>query len=213
MLEKYFLTGVRLKWASPGADESGARDGLIVDNPAHKAGPMIYDGLDGELVDYSLPNVSTLGFKKGMMIPYSWLMYKPGNTTRTVVTGDVLTGFMSGCPIALWTQGTTRYVGHVGTATGDKPLNDKVRTNFATVMADTTTGFDPFAAWSSAEISTRQRAFKRFPVPQVMAMVTAVGDFYAILMFNLGAGEWCVGGCKKVPALDNAALNRLLLSK
>jgi hypothetical protein len=73
MIEKYFITGLRLKWAFPGADAGAPKDGSIVMNPNRAAGPMVYDGMDGELCFWGTPHVSTPGLRKGQAIPYSWL--------------------------------------------------------------------------------------------------------------------------------------------
>ena len=38
MIEKYFITGLRLKWAFPGTDAGSPKDGTVVMNPARSSG-------------------------------------------------------------------------------------------------------------------------------------------------------------------------------
>jgi hypothetical protein len=88
MIEKYFkLAGVRLKWTFPGDDSSGIKDGSIIANPDRPASPMIYDGMDGELTSPGSPHASMFGLTMGMQIPYRWLFYSVGHTTKTDARG------------------------------------------------------------------------------------------------------------------------------
>jgi hypothetical protein len=213
MIERYFITGLRLKWAFPGADAGSPKDGTIVNNPNRLAGPMVYDGMDGELFDTMAPHVSTLGLTKGQSIPYSWLTYVLGRTSKKMLAGgDVLTGFMSGCLIATWMEGGFRYVGHVGTVEDNAPANLRVKQAFAAAMPRDTLGFYPLAAWDvNTEIVPKATKFKGGVTPKVLALVTTGGDFYSILLFMLGlTNDWCVGGIKRVPALNHAALRQQL---
>ena len=68
MIEKYFMLGVRLKWACPASDSSGIKDGSIVDNPLRPSN-MTYDGMDGQLYNLAGPHVSTVGLTMRMNIP------------------------------------------------------------------------------------------------------------------------------------------------
>src|SRR5215208_5050914 len=162
MIEKYFITGLRLKWAFPGADAGSPKDGTVVMNPNRAAGPMVYDGMDGELYDVMAPHVSTLGLSKGKAIPYSWLTYVLGRTSKKMLSGgDILTGFMSGCLIAAWTENGIRYVGHVGTVEENEQANQRVKQTFAAYMPRDTTGFFPLSAWDAgSEIIPKARKFK-----------------------------------------------------
>lgn len=207
MIEKYFRLGVRFKWACPGADPGISKDGSIIDNPV-RTSTMIYDGLDGQLYDLSAPHVSTLGLTMRMNIPHRWLTYAHGHTTKTQLTTDVLTGPMSGCLITLWTDGA-RYVGHVGTVESSPTINLKVKSTFAAKMPKNTTGFNPAQAWDPGEIAKTMSRIKPAPAMKIMALVTSVGQFYSILMFNLMSGtpnEWCVGGIKKIPSMPYEAI-------
>lgn len=209
MIEKYFITGLRLKWAFPGADAGAPKDGTVVVNPTRAAGPMVSDGMDGELYDMMAPHVSTLGLGKGRAIPYSWLTYVLGRTSKKMLAGgDVLTGFMSGCLIATWTENGCRHVGHVGTVEENEQANQRVKQTFAASMPRDTMGFFPLAAWNAgAEIIPKAQKFKAGATPKVLALVTTSGEFYSILLFMLGLNnDWCVGGIKKVPPLSYAVL-------
>ncbi len=215
MIERYFMQGVRLKWSCPAPDASQPKDGSFFDNPAQTAPhPIVYDGLDGELHHHG-PHVSTVGLAMRMNIPYTWLVYAHGRTTRLIrPTNDVLTGPMSGCLIATWSNGGSQYIGHVGTVESSDIVNKAVKTTFATVMPADTTGFLPLAAWDEdSEIRPMQRKFKTMlGDPKIMALVTPSGSFYSILMFALKdkigiVTEWCVGGIKLVTPMDHAAVH------
>ena len=126
MIEKYFLKGVRLNWVGSYDAPGASMDGTIVANPVAPNRPIVYDGLDGELMN-TRQNVSSLGFRMGMSVPYNWLSYSVGRTTkRMLAAGDVLTGYMSGCPIATWTENGLRYAGHVGTYDANPAVNPNV---------------------------------------------------------------------------------------
>lgn len=209
MIERYFLKGVRLRWTFPGDHSTGSKDGSITPNPSRPAGPMIYDGLDGDLVDYSLPNVSTLGLRKGMVIPYNWLVYSIGHTSKLMLAaGDILTGYMSGCLITQWLENGYRYVGHIGTVDSSVEISSRVKKAFSAFMPPDTTGFNPAAAWDPNEILPMQRKFKTAAETKVLALVTTSGQFYSLLMFKLGGApdQWCVGGLRRVPPMNRDAL-------
>jgi len=210
MIEKYFIPGVRLKWVKPRDFTGGAMDGSLVDCPAGQETPMIYDGMDGELQGFSPVNVTALGFRMNMPISYSWLSYAPGRTARRMrVAGDMLTGYMSGCLITDWSENGMRYVGHIGTIDGNAVVNARVKSAFAGAMPSQTRGFNPAGAWTRGEITPLMLKFKGGAQERIFALVTSSGDYYAILMFLLVGkpNEWCVGGIKKVPPMNRAALH------
>ena len=198
MIEKYFRAGIRYKWTKP-RDAGGPTDGTIVESREAPT-PMIYDGLDGQLIDPFLlqTNVSTLGLTMRMPIQYAWLDYAPGRTARLPIGPyDVLTGYMSGCIIAHWSDKGLRYAGHVGTI--DNPNVDRqVKKTFAFAMSKDTKGFDPFGAWPNNEIAAAVGKIKPMPQAKIFALVTTQGEFYSILMLSLPNNEWCAGGIKKV---------------
>ena len=213
MIERYFMLGVRLKWVCPGAVGSKTKDGSIIDNPVVAASRLVYDGLDGQLYDLGAPHVSTRGLTMGMNIPYRWLVYALGHTTRLTANHDVLTGPMSGCLIAKWMDQGRRYVGHVGTVDDSATVNQRVKNTFVAAMPQNTTGFDPANAWRHDEILKLMNRIKPFPGWKIMALVTTANQFYSILMLKLTGGqqnEWCVGGIKQVPPLNFAAIRRRL---
>ena len=198
------MTGVRFRWTFPGDHSTGTKDGSIIVNHTRPATPLIYDGMDGELFDLFLPNVSTLGLKKGNPVPYKWLVYSVGHTSSLMLAGgDILTGYMSGCLITQWTdQFGYRWVGHIGTIDSDKNVSTAVKTFFAVNMAPGTTGFNPKNAWNvQNEIIPKHKKFKSPPEIKILALVTSGGLFYSILMFKLSTGGndlWCCGGIKRV---------------
>ena len=215
MIERYFLAGVRLKWACPAADASGTKDGSIINDPRRNAAPMIYDGLDGELYEGG-PHASTVGLSMGKNIPYSWLTYCHGHTTQRLLSaGDILTGPMSGCLIAEWTDQGMRWAGHVGTVESSAAINSKVKQNFGMAMPTQARGFYPDRAWSATEIASKAGKFKTLPRMNIMALVTSSSQFFSVLMFKLQGGapnEWCVGGIKRVPPKNAVELRRDLLT-
>jgi hypothetical protein len=214
--------GVRLKWDKP-KDDTPKADGQIMDNPSRAAAPMIYDGLDGELIRFGA-HVNSIGLVKAnkMSFPYDWLVYAHGRTTKLALgSNDILTGFMSGCLIATWTGVGTRYVGHVGTKELAPATNALVNSTFTRFMPSDTTGFFPNEAWDAkTEITPMSLKFKiRQGQPQIMALVTTgTHDFYSILLFRLleksgPSVDYCVGGIKKIPPMDRNALDAELTKR
>jgi len=201
MIEKYFIRGARFKWNCPSAVTTGSKDGSIINSPPMPAASLVYDGMDGELQGAVHP--ASVGLTMGKSIPYQWLVYSHGHTTRRMLSaGDVLTGPMSGCLISEWSEKGMRWVGHVGTVESSAAINKKVKSNFGMALPTQARGFYPDKAWSVAEISSMQQKFKVYPQMQIMALVTANGKFYSIVMFKISAAEWCVGGIKAVQPLS-----------
>lgn len=218
MIEKYFRAGIRFRWAKP-RDAIGALDGTIVDSREAPT-PMIYDGLDGQLIDPYLmqTHVSTLGLTMRMPIQYAWLDYAPGRTARLPIGPyDVLTGYMSGCIIAQWSSRGVRYAGHVGTIEGRPDVNRPLKRTFAFAMAKDTRGFNPLGAWPGNEIALlanqiRPTPSKPFPPePKVFGLVTTHGEFYSILMLLQPTNEWCVGGIKRVQPINHDQLKLMMI--
>jgi len=204
VIERYFTQGRRFKWAEPREAEAGT-DGAIIDNPLVPHGPMAYDGLDGRLYKRTTANIiadGRLGLTMGTGIPYNWLAYAPGRTTRLSAAGDVLTGPMSGCIIAVWQAGGKRYVGHIGTV-GDKDLDDKVKAIFAANMPQNTSGFNPGSGvWNIDAPGIIAQIIPMYKWIQ-LALVTANNQCYSILMLKTKhPNQWCVGGIKRVQLMD-----------
>jgi hypothetical protein len=209
MIEKYFLIGARLTWTHP-RDFIGPMDGSIVNSPPGYESEMKYNGMDGDLYNVAQPTPLAVGLTKDMNIPYKWLTYAPGRTSkRMLAAGDVLTGRMSGCYIVTWTENGQRWVGHVGTVDNQPAANRQVKANFAAAMRNfqNVSGFSPLAAWSPNEIGPKLSTFKRSVGPSIMALVTTSGAFYSLLMFSVN-NDWCVGGMKLIPPMNGDALRR-----
>jgi hypothetical protein len=217
MIERYFVKGARYSWAAPSAITTQPKDGAIVVTPVVTA-PMFYVGLDAEIVDHSLPNVSTLGFRKDMGISYKWLSYIHGRTAKiSPGATDVLTGFMSGCRIATWTDNGGRWVGHVGTvesAPKDQPPNSTVKNAFVQAMPQNVLGYNPAGAFDASDFMLMLRTVQGKPSAQVLSLVTSNNVFYSILMVERmdERGIWICAGKKQVPAVAYDALSRELLT-
>jgi hypothetical protein len=222
MIEKYFQPGIRLTWMKPN-DGPPSLDGKIIDSRG-AASQMLYDGLDGELINptFMTTNITTLGFTKNMPIAYDWLDYAPGSTAKKALGGkDILTGYMSGCIIAKWKTLAQTYLGHIGTIDSMPDVTKKVKGNFGAVMGRDTKGFDPFASWPTVEIDQVRSKFKAKPLASIIALVTSSGKVYSILMLSIPKqvdnfdptkvvaikqDNWCVGGIKEVLPMSDSAL-------
>lgn len=78
---------------------------------------------------------------------FKWLPYSPGNITHTKLDQDVLTGPMSGCPLAIYTRSGEVQVAHIGTtenldATKQVKALWQAQVDSATIGPEG--GFDPF---------------------------------------------------------------------
>jgi len=218
MIERYLVTGIRLRWQLPAADTSGAKDGSITANP-DRVSTMRYDGVDGKIVNLATaPNVRLIGLTMHQLIPHGWLAYKHGHTTRIERTADILTGPMSGCWIVRWTENDgTKWVGHIGTVESSVAVSQAAKTGFRNAMAgfQKVRGYNPANAWSPADIAVQMTKLLGVPThppsPQIISLVTQGGNFYSIMMFRLGYGdEYVVGGIKRVPGTSRQQLTDLL---
>lgn len=214
MIQKYFLPGVRLKWTKP-RDGQYVRDGGIVAS-TQAATQLLYDGLDGQLINPSLmtTNITTKGFTMKMPIRYTWLDYAPGGTARLPLGGsDILTGYMSGCLLTTWRDNGVKYVGHVGTITGNTEANRRVKGAFSAAMPKDTTGFEPASVWSASEISKLTAQIRPSPDPKIFGLITSSGRFFSVLMLVIPGTankEWCVGGVKRVRAMSYTQLKQAM---
>jgi hypothetical protein len=218
MIERYLKSGIRVKWRKPyDAPESTTGD---VARSTRTANAMTYDGLDGELTNsqFMQVNVSTTGLTMRQSIMHDWLDYLPGGTAYMPVAGqDVLTGWMSGCPLARWTSSTGEiFVGHIGTIDSKPDANARVKSKFLARMEDNTTAFNPAGEWSPGEINALKAKFKKNSVAEfILGLITSTGEFYSILIFGIVPrsgfmDEWCIGGCKRANAMNSAQLRLLL---
>ena len=214
MIEKYLQKGVRIKWSKP-KDVMPPSVGAVIAS-TQAANTMTYDGLDGELqnAQFMAVNVATsLGLRMGQQIPHTWLDYAPGGiaTIRPGST-NILTGWMSGCPIIKYNDGGSK-IAHVGTMDNNDAVNKLVKQEFRPLIkADpTATGFSPSDSWPDAEIGLLLRSFKKLPMNYVLGLVTGHGRFYAVLIFSIPSkttvsNEWCIGGIKPGTVLNQAQL-------
>lgn len=217
MIERFFVKGARFQWAAPSAISTQPKDGAIVVSPGVTA-PMFYVGLDDQIVDHGLPNVSTLGLRKDMGITYTWLNYILGRTAKVTVAGDVLTGFMSGCRIVTWNDGG-RNVGHIGTVESSSPTeppNSTVKTTFRQAMPQNVTGYNPAGAYDFGEIAAMMAGMRGTPSAKILSLVTGANQFYSILLFERMSerGIWICGGKKQVaPVAYDALADELLVTR
>lgn len=212
MIEKYLKLGVRYRWMKP-QNVDGPRDGRLVDS-IRPTSPLTYIGL-GEVVAPELltTHVSRIGLQLNTPIQHKWLDYTPGRTSRVPIGPyDVLTGFMSGCIIARWSERGVTYVGHVGTIEPkNNPANRVVKRAFAFAMKRGATGFNPVLAWDYDELLQLGSRFKSFKAPKICALVTTRGECYSVVMFDDGAGEWYCGGAKRVDPISHDELKLFML--
>ncbi|WP_395701551.1 hypothetical protein [Aquabacterium sp.] len=216
MIERYFVKGALFNWAAPSPITSQPKDGAIVDSPRVVA-PMFYVGLDDQVVDHALPNVSTLGLRKDMGIAHTWLNYIHGRTATVQAAGDVLTGFMSGCWITMWNDGGGRKVGHVGTiesAAKTEPPNSTVKNTFAQAMPQNVQGYNPARAFDAGDIMPLLTRMRGTPSAQVLSLVTASNEFYAILLLQrmTERGIWICAGKKRMDAVGYDGLYNELIT-
>jgi hypothetical protein len=218
MLENYLRRGVRLKWMAP-ASQTSVNDGAVIPSPIAPLNPMQYDGMDDQFL--ATFHASALGLTMGQQIPYRWLTYVAGRTTTTGFAGDLLTGPMSGCLIATWTDGGPK-VAHIGTIDNNVPVSSKVKRNFAAEAgaAGDLTAFNPSALWPPAEVGAAMgRRGMQF---QIYALVTGLGRFYSVLVFELPIGpgnnlggrgfQRVVGGIKQGQTMTGVRLRAFLMS-
>ncbi len=219
MLERYFKKGTIFKWTRPPTTQVPL-DGIIADKVARTT-PMTFIGTAGIMGFPGMmdPTVTPLylqqvGLRPGQRITYRWLDYMPGRTAKVRIgRRNILTGPMSGCPIARWQAGGTTYVGHVGTLLGMPTENQLVKQAFQAVVSPNTTGFDPAGAWGPAELTqVMTTPSSPFSGPQILAFVTSRGRFYATVFFMVSHkyDHWYCAGSKLVAPLNGHALTALL---
>jgi hypothetical protein len=219
MLENYLRRGVRLKWMPP-ASQTSVNDGAVIPSPMAPLNPMNYDGMDEQILANF--HASALGLRMGQQIPYRWLAYVAGRTTTLPLAGgDVLTGPMSGCLIATWTDGGAK-IAHVGTIDGNPPASSRVKRAFAAEAggAGDLTAFNPASLWTPGEIATAMG--RRAMGFNIYALVTGPGRFYSVLVFELPIGpgnnvggrgfQRVVGGVKPGVAMQGVRLRAFLMS-
>jgi hypothetical protein len=151
MIENYFFRGMRISW-SPHGEGLQKEDGLVEANPPLPPRPMTYRGVDMDLCTGPAlarrQHALARGLRLGQQINSVWLLYKPGRTTTAPLGNvDVLTGFMSGCPIVTFTTGR-RLVAHVGTVANAPDTNQLVKETVRGILPNNARGFNPSGAWT-----------------------------------------------------------------
>lgn len=115
---------------------------------------------------------------------FIWLPWLPGKVSEVAPQGiDVLTGPFTGCWVTSYTRMGTRFVGHVGTEgwkTSPASLRAKAAWNEMIPLLSSYSGFEPASA-TSTQVKTSKAGGTR----NVYALVTARGQFYAIVTFNV----------------------------
>lgn len=96
--------------------------------------------------------------------------------------------------------------------TGLGDANKAVKRALADSIPTNPTGFNPAGAGQPGELIAINNTLPRASPCNIMAMVTTAGDFYSVPMYQnvYGDGKWYCGGCRRVPPIDNGALNTLL---
>lgn len=119
---------------------------------------------------------------------FKYLQYIPYRTTYTSLSGvDVLTGFMSGCRVVVYSEGGMRYVGHIGTASdAGKNTTTKNAWNAFTQRpgVQVLAGFNPWAAWSGNLPLARADLGDHFSGVKCVAIVTPGLDLYSVALFK-----------------------------
>ncbi len=221
MLETVLRRGVRVQWMPP-ASRTGTNNGNVIATPTIPQNPLKYDGMDDQI--HAGFHASTLGRRVGDAMQYRWLAYVSGQTTSMPLAGgDILTGPMSGCLIATWTDGTTK-AAHIGTIDNNVSASRTVKRAFAAhagASADLS-AFNPAAQWTPGEVATamgtRPMAF------QIYGLITGRTNFYSVLMFELPANadqsnriagkafQRVIGGIKPAPVITGVRLRAELMS-
>lgn len=213
MIENYFFRGMRFEWAGYG-ELMLKDDGLVEANTVIPPAPMTYKGVDMDLCTgpalQHRQRAITAGLRLGLVINFTWLLYRPGRTVTTPLAGqDVLTGYMSGCPIATYNSGGLK-VAHVGTVANNPTVNTKVKQNFKAVLDMNAKGFNPNAAWPDR--TTLKNQLKMPATPPVVALVTTAGKFFSLLLgsYPMERNQWVVGGILPCPQWSKAQLETFL---
>jgi hypothetical protein len=222
MIERYFVEGAKYAWVVPGAVSNVPRDGSINPTAAAAASVLTFQDLDSDLFDTRQINkFRSLGLTKGGAIAHDWLNYVHGQIATINTHNDVLTGFMSGCIIVVYNDGTgARQVGHIGTIDGspkDEPPNSTVKNGFAAAMPGfaNVAGYNPAAAWDPSEITAQATKFKNPPWGgriRIVSLVTGNGQFFSILLLqrDINVNEYVCGGIKSCPAMSPHLLQQAL---
>jgi hypothetical protein len=227
LISKYFVKGTTFNWTPPTQiiPPQVQQDGSIFASNITAPPAMTYAGVDASLpygegtgpmrtIWAKTHTPASRGLLPGTNVAYTWLNYVHGRTAFIQAAGgDVLTGFMSGCWIVVWTQGGARHVGHIGTVDSspkNQPPNTTVKQAFrarftgALPMGSNLTGFNPAAPWGLNEIMNVCREmdplnYGQFTIrSKILALVTRNNHFYSMLMIERPGNVWVCGGQKRI---------------
>lgn len=218
MIEKYFFPGAVYSWNPPNTTNGNPQDGAIVASPATQS-TMTFKDIDSSLFDSSPGSVNRFrshNIQKNQQVPHDWLCYITGKIATLNTNNDVLTGFMSGCYIAVWTDNTgARRVSHLGTiesvAKNASPNTD-VKQTFRAVMPNTVKAYNPAEAWGYSEIATITQKVPSFGGWfKILSLVTSDNQFYSILLLKKSTSQDIIcGGVKPCAGVGNTLLQGLL---
>ena len=146
-------------------------------DPLLPAGPGGLRDYPGALVGSDLPSTVPRSYK--------WLPYHAGEITTTELDNDVLTGPMSGCPIAVYYIGGSTKVAHIGTSDVDAQSRD-VKERWRAFAIDRRNqvllGFNPFRALDNVPIPASQAGEN--PVPEYWGLITVDKGLFGLIVYG-----------------------------
>jgi hypothetical protein len=210
--EAGFVPGRKFSWICPreAAIRAENRDGEIVVNNSG-ARTMTHIGWDQHVLTQSRsaqPNFA------GPVSPLTWLNYGPGKTMKAPLNAsDILTGPMSGCLLAIWTDDSNAaFAAHIGTTSDakvDEPPNTTVKETFYAMLVslqkpNSVKGFSPLRAWSDSDIGGLTGLKPRNTgLPKLFGLMTAGKRFFSLALVKYDqVDEWVCLGIKSCAQLD-----------
>jgi hypothetical protein len=235
MISSFFVKGTTFNWTPPAQviPPPAQQDGAFVASSIAPPPAMTYAGLDATLpygegvgpfraLWAKAHSPASRGLTAAAAAPHTWLNYVHGRTAYIQAAGgDILTGFMSGCWIVVWTEGGARHVGHIGTvdsAPKTSPPNTTVKQAFrakftgGAPVGTNLTGFNPAGPWGLNEIINVCKEmdpvnFGQYTIKaKILALVTRNDHFYSMLMIERPGNVWVCGGQKRISASGQAAV-------
>jgi hypothetical protein len=115
---------------------------------------------------------------------YKWLPWHEGMISVTQANDDVLTGPMSGCLLASYSDANGRQAAHIGT-TGDVAQSNAVkaawRRHAIGIRNQEVVGFDP--SMMSGLALPEHIAADEFPTPEFWGLITTMGRLFALKVY------------------------------
>ncbi len=219
--EAGFVPGRKFKWACPkeAVIKQSDRDGEIVANN-NVARNMLPNGWDQHVL--AALNQKGPPIFVQPVTPLNWLEYGPGKTKEAPLNNaDILTGPMSGCLLAIWTDnnnaGCAAHIGTTSDADVDEPPNATVKQQFYAMLGllqkpNSVKGFSPLRAWSDSDLNgLLQIKPSGTGVPTLFGLMTAQKNFFSLALAKYsGVDEWVCLGVKRCQGLDYAGLRAAL---